>query len=461
MTQTAEEKEILAARFATGNLYKLKYLTNGLQPEQLADLLNTEREIDITKVFQVLDPEKALSTFENLDFENQEHLLETFDAYQLTNTLNQISPDDRTQLFERLPETTVQKYLSLLTDEERKTAKTLLQYPDDSIGRLMTPDFIAVKEDWTVQQVLDYIRIHGKNSETVSIISVTDARGFLIDAMRVREFLLAPLDKRVSDLMDRQFVALNARDDQEKAVKAFKQTNLSALPVTDYNGLLVGIMTVDDVVDVMEQEDTEDIQKIAGVEVMDEPYLTIGLPKMIRKRAGWLTILFLGEMFTATAMSHFSDEIQKVTLLAMFIPLIISSGGNSGSQASTLIIRAIALGEVTLASWWTVIRREFISGLMLGLILGSIGFLRILLWQKLGFYNYSEHWIVVAFTVSLSLLGVVLWGTLMGSILPLFIKRLGGDPAVSSAPFIATLVDVTGIIIYFSVAFMAMSGTLL
>lgn len=461
MTQTDEEKDILAERFATENLYKLKHLTAQLQPEQLADLLNTHRDINVSKVFQVLEPEKALRTFENLDFDNQENLLETFDVHRLTDTLNKLSPDDRTGLFEKLSPATVQKYLSLLSDEERKTANTLLQYPEKSIGRLMTPDFISVKEDWSVQHVLDYIRMHGRNSETLNVIYVTDYQGYLIDDIRVREFLVAPLDKTVGDLMDRQFIALNAKDDQEVAVKVFKQTNRVALPVTDYDGLLLGIITIDDVVDVMEAEATEDIQKIAGVEVLDEPYLTIALTKMIRKRAGWLIILFIGEMFTATAMSHFAIEIQKATILAIFIPLIISSGGNSGSQASTLIIRAIALGEVTLASWWKVIRREFVSGLMLGIVLGAIGFVRIMIWQKLHFYDYSSNWPIVGLTVFFSLIGVVLWGTMAGSLLPLFIKRLGGDPAVSSAPFIATLVDVTGIIIYFTVAFIVMRGTFL
>lgn len=461
MNQTTEEKEILAERFATDNLYKLKHLTAEIQPEQLAELLNSYRDIDVSKVFQVLEPEKAIHTFENLDFDHQENLLETLDVHRLTDTLNKISPDDRTQLFEKLPESTVQKYLSLLSDEERKTAKSLLQYPEESIGRLMTPDFISIKEDWTVQQVLDYVRKNGKDSETLNVIYVTDSKGVLVDDFRMREFLLAPLDKKVGELMDNQFVSLRAKDDQETAVKAFKQTNRVALPVTDFNGLLLGIITIDDVVDVMEQEDTEDIQKLGAVEALDEPYLQISLKKMVRKRAGWLIILFVGETFTATAMSGFQNEIEKAVVLALFIPLIISSGGNSGSQAATLIIRAMALGEVTLQSWWQVIRREFVSGLLLGIALGTIGFLRISLWQELHIWNYGTHWLIVAFTVFLALIGVVLWGTMSGSLLPLLIKRLGGDPAVSSAPFIATLVDVTGLIIYFGIASLVMRGTLL
>lgn len=457
---TADERELLAERFITGNLYKLKHLTAMVQPEELAELINDSEEIDYKKVFQVLDAEKAIKTFENLDFKIQADLLQSFSIDQVSNTLNSISPDDRTALFEKLPEQTLSQYLSLLTDEERKTANQLLQYPEDSIGRLMTPDFISVKEDWTVKQVLDYIRIHGNNSETLSNIYVTDAQGYLIDDIKVRQFLLAPLEKKVSDLMDRQFVGLNAKDDQEKAIEAFKQTNRTALPVTDFNGLLLGIITIDDVVDVIEEEDTEDIQKFGGTEALDEPYLEISLPKMIRKRAGWLIILFLGEMLTASAMGYFNDELNKAVILTLFVPLIISSGGNSGSQAATLIIRAMALGEVSWGDWWRVIRREVISGLTLGSILAIIGYLRIAGWSLFSDF-YGPHASLIALTVSLTLIFVVMWGTLAGSMIPMLLKRLGMDPAVSSAPFIATLVDVTGLIIYFSAAFMILKGTLL
>ncbi len=457
---SADEKELLAERLITGNLYKLKHLTAMLQPEELAEMINVSKEIDFKKVFQVLDAEKAMKTFENLDFDIQEELLSSFTIDQLSNTLNLISPDDRTALFEKLPPATLQNYLSLLSDEERKTAQSLLQYPDDSIGRLMTPDFVSVKEDWTVAQVLEYIRKYGKNSETLSMVYVTDSKGFLIDDIKVREFLVAPLNKKVNELMDHQFISLTAKDDQEEAVKLFKQSNRVALPVTDFNGLLLGIITVDDVMDVMEEEDTEDIQKFGGSEALDEPYLKISLAKMISKRAGWLVILFLGEMLTASAMGYFNNELNKAVVLALFVPLIISSGGNSGSQAATLIIRAMALGEITIENWWHVMRRELLSGLALGSILAAIGFLRIAAWTL--FTNiYGPHWFLIAITVSFTLIGVVLWGTISGSMLPILLKKLGKDPAVSSAPFIATLVDVTGLIIYFSVAFIVLKGTLL
>jgi len=457
---SANERKQLVDQVLHGSLFQLKHLIDRLQPEELADVLNAAREADHLKIFLLLPPEKAIHTFENLDFEIQEDLLSKFTVAQLSQTLNAIAPDDRTQLFEKLNPETVQKYVTLLNDEERRTAQSLLAYPENSIGRLMTPDFLSVKEDWTVQQSLDHIRTTGRQSETLNEIFVTDVHGVLIDVINVGKFLLAPVDAKVSSLMDRHFFSLNAKDDQEKAVKLFKQTNRVALPVTDFNGLLLGIITIDDVVDVMEEEATEDIQKFGGSEALDEPYLKISLLKMVQKRAGWLVVLFVGEMFTASAMGFFDNEIQKAVVLALFVPLIISSGGNSGSQAATLIIRAMALGEVTLGSWWKVVRREFLSGLALGIILAAIGFLRISLWS-LFTDLYGPHWLLIALTVSFSLIGVVLWGTMAGSLLPLGLKKLGADPAASSAPFIATLVDVTGLVIYFSVAVLVLKGTLL
>jgi magnesium transporter len=284
--------------------------------------------------------------------------------------------------------------------------------------------------------------------------------GFLLDDIKVRDFLLAPLDRKVSELMDKQYVSLNAKDDQELAIDIFKQTDRVALPVTDFNGLLLGIITIDDVVDVIEEEDTEDIQKFGGTEALEEPYLKVSFREMISKRAGWLIILFLGEMLTDSAMGYFTNELNRAVILALFIPLIISSGGNSGSQAATLVIRAMALGEITIEQWWMIMRREILSGLVLGTILGIIGFLRIAAWT-LFTDIYGPHWVMIAFTVSFSLVGVVLFGTLSGSMLPLLLRRLGIDPAVSSAPFIATLVDVTGLVIYFSLAYFFLKGLLL
>ena len=324
----------------------------------------------------------------------------------------------------------------------------------------MTPDYIAIREDWTVQQVLDYVREHGQDSETLNVIYVVDDQGLLIDDIRIREFLLTSPASRVSELMDRRYVALKATDEQDVAVSVFRREDRSALPVTDSAGALIGIITVDDVLDIAEAAATEDIQRVGGSEALDEPYISIAFSKMIRKRAGWLTALFLGEMLTATAMSFFEHEIAKAVVLALFVPLIISSGGNSGSQASTLVIRAIALGEVQLKDWWKVMRREIAAGLALGGILGAIGFFRITIWSA--FSNiYGEHWLLIAATVAIALVGVVLWGTLIGSLLPFLLRRLGFDPATSSAPFVATLVDVTGLVIYFSVGLVILRGTLL
>jgi magnesium transporter len=324
----------------------------------------------------------------------------------------------------------------------------------------MTPDYVAVREGWTIQQVLDYVRTHGQDSETLNVLYVLDEHGVLIDDIRIREVLLTDPARRVADVMDRHFIALKATDDQQAAVAEFRQHDRTALPVTDTAGVLIGIVTIDDVLDVAEMEATKDIQRIGGSEALDEPYMDVGFGKMIQKRAGWLTALFMGEMLTATAMGFFEAEISKAVVLALFVPLIISSGGNSGSQASTLVIRALALGEVTLRDWWKVMRREIGAGLALGAILGSIGFLRISVWSAFSDL-YGPHWLLVAVTVAFTLLGIVLWGTLVGSLLPFGLRRLGFDPAASSAPFVATLVDVTGLVMYFSVALIVLRGTLL
>jgi magnesium transporter len=324
----------------------------------------------------------------------------------------------------------------------------------------MTPDLIAVDAGWSVNEVLEYVREHGQDSETLNVIYVVDDRGKLLDDVRIREFLLKPLETKVSDLMDENFVSLNATDSQEDALNIFRKYDRTALPVVDSGGVLVGLVTIDDMLDVAEEEATEDIQKFGGMEAVDETYMRIPLLTMVRKRAGWLVVLFLGEMLTASAMGFYEGEIAKAVVLALFLPLIISSGGNSGSQASMLIIRAMALGEVTLRDWFHVMRKEIISGFLLGCILGTIGFLRVAIWSQ--FSNiYGPHWPLVAMTVGFALVGVVLWGSLSGSMLPFILRRVGADPATSSAPFVATLVDVTGLIIYFSIALLIMRGAML
>lgn len=438
----------------------LRGMLENSSPVDLANLLVRLWTEDQVIVFRVLPRRLAATVFEYLDAPAQGRLLKAMAQADVTALLNDMSPDDRTHLLEELPASATRQMLALLTPEERAVAVSLLGYPEDSIGRLMTPDYVRVLEGWTVERVLEHIRRYGQDSETLSMIYVVDERGVLVDDIRIRNILLASPAARVSELMDRRFVALKATDDQETAIAVFRREDLTALPVTDSSGVLVGIVTVDDVLDVAEAEATEDIQKIGGVEALDGPFMQIPLARMVRKRANWLVILFFGEMLTATAMGFFEEQIERAVVLALFVPLVISSGGNSGSQAATLVIRALALGEVTLRDWWRVMRREVLSGLALGLILGAIGFLRIALWSAF-FQAYGEHWFGVGLTVGLTLVGIVLWGTLVGSMLPFVLRRFGLDPATSSAPFVATLVDVTGLVIYFSVAIVILRGTLL
>lgn len=442
------------------DLGTLREVILDLHPPELAELLSEIDASDQAVVFRLLPRAFAADIFEYLDLDVQQSLLKALGREQVTAILNEMSPDDRTALFEELPGPVVKQLMELLTPTERAIAAKLLGYPEESVGRLMTPDYIAVRADWTVADVLDYIRRHGHDSESLNMVYVTDELGRLIDDIRIREFLLAPLDRLVRELMNERFIRLVATDDREKAVELIREYDRTALPVTDSEGYLVGIVTVDDVLDVAEETATEDIQKFGGVEALDYPYIKTPLFALIRKRAGWLILLFLGEMLTASAMGYFEHEIARAVVLALFVPLIISSGGNTGSQAATLIIRAMALDEIALRDWWYVMRREVLTGLLLGATLGIFGFLRIAVWSAFS-PIYGPHWLLIAFTVMFSLIGVVLWGTLSGSMLPFVLRRFGFDPAASSAPFVATLVDVTGLVIYFSIGSFILRGTLL
>ena len=425
--------------------------------EVIAELPEDQRAI----VFRILPTALAADVFEYLDADAQHALLKSLSSEHAAQILNEMSPDDRSALLEELPGNAVAQLLALLTPAERKVAQQLLNYPDGSVGRLMTPDFISVRVDWTIEHVLTHIREHGRDSETLNVIYVTDDRGRLIDDVRIKEFLLRPTSTLVRDIHDASFVSMKATDPAERALELFRKYDRNTLPVTDAEGRLIGIVTVDDMLDVQEEEATEDIQKLGGTEALDEPYTTIPLLRMVKKRATWLIILFLGEMLTATAMQGYNSEIEKAAVLAMFLPLIISSGGNSGSQATTLIIRAMAVGEVRLRDWWRVMSKELRSGFLLGVLLGSIGFARIMLWQHLHFFDYGAHYQLIAVSVGLALIGVVLWGSVAGAMLPFLLRSCGLDPATSSAPFVATLVDVTGLVIYFNVALVILRGTLL
>jgi len=442
-----------------GNSEALGKYLNTLMPSELIELVSRFPEEDF-EIFDSLNLVLAVRTFKFLPLYSQKKFISKMSPEKLATVLNKLKPDDRTWLLKELPGSTVQNLLKELNPDECKVTVSLLGYPKDSIGRLMTTEYLTVEPQSTVGEAINYIRKEGNNSETISYLFVVDPNGILVDDINLRDFLFAEPSMKVSELMDYHFVALKVNDNQDKAINIFRKFNRTALPVTDLDGILLGIITIDDVLRLSNQEATDDIQKIGGTEALEEPYMEIPLLKLIKKRVSWLIILFLGEMLTATAMGFFSDTISKFVILALFIPLIISSGGNSGSQASTLIIRAMALGEISFKDWWRVMRREIMAGLILGTVLGIVGFLRISLWASL-FHMYSDHWFLYATTIFFSLIGVVLWGTLSGSMLPLILKKLGADPAASSAPFVATLVDVTGLVIYFSIALVILQGTLL
>jgi magnesium transporter len=448
-----------------GDKQKLTEFLDDQNISDVAELIYDYPE-DEAMIISCMSIHRASSVFKILELSNQKKIIKELSPQKTAALLNELPPDDRTDFLEELPSNVVRELIKLLNGEERKVALSLLGYPENSVGRLMTPDYVYVYENNTVAEVLDTIRRKGKDSETIDVIYVINRDGELLDDIRIREFLLAAPDKKVFDIMDDRYIALNAYDDQEKANEVFKMNNRVALPVVSNSNKLLGIVTIDDILWVAEEEFSEDIQKIGGTVALEQPYLDTPFFKLIQKRVGWLIILFLSELLTATAMAYFNDEIAKATMLAMFIPLIMSSGGNSGSQASTLIIQAMAVGEVHVADWWRVIRREILSGLVLGSILGLIGFIRITIWYELmqhGYLHdiYGIHGLRVAITVGVALIGVVLWGTLAGSMLPIALKKFGADPAVSSAPFVATLVDVTGIVIYFSVALLFLKGILL
>ena len=438
----------------------IKEFLNDQNISDVANLIYENPDYE-TQIISHLSIHRAAGVFKILDLTEQTRIIKDLPPFKSAELLNELPADDRVSFLEELPNNTVRELIKTLDPQERKVTLELLGYPENSVGRLMNPDYVYVYEYNTVEQVLQTIRRFGTNTETIDVIYVINEKGELLDDIRIRDFILAAPEIKVQELMDERFISLNVNDDQEVANEVFKMNNRVALPVTDDQNILVGIVTIDDVLWVASEEFSEDIQKIGGTEALDEPYLDIGIFKLVKKRAGWLVLLFLGEMLTATAMQYFQNEIETATVLALFIPLIMSSGGNSGSQASTLIIQAMALGELTISDWWRVMRREFITGLVLGVILGSIGFLRIIIWQNLHIFDYGIYWKLVGTTIFFSLIGIVLWGSLMGSMLPIMLKRMKLDPAASSAPFVATLVDVTGIVIYFSLAYLFLHGLLL
>lgn len=369
--------------------------------------------------------------------------------------------DDAADLVQAAPVEQRDGLLELLEAAARYEVTALLAYAEDVAGGLMNPRFVRLRPEFSVDEAIRYLRIHGRDfAQPIGDAYVLDAQQRLLGIVSPLDLFSSPVNQTIERVMTKDPISVSEDADQELVSQIFRKYDLLAAPVVDGFGRMKGVVTADDIVDVLAEEATEDVQKIGGAGPLDAPYLQTRFSSMLRSRGGWLALLFLGEMLTATAMGWYEDQLSRAIVLVLFLPLIISSGGNAGSQATTLVIRAMALGEVKLRDWWRVVRREFVVGLALGILLAMIGALRIVVWQGL-FDSYGEHYLLIVLTVSLSLVGVVLWGVMAGSLLP-FILRLGGlDPASASAPFVATIVDVTGLVIYFSIAGVVLRGTLL
>lgn len=437
-------------------------LTEELLAADIADLLLTLEHDDAVKLFKALIPRKRIHAFEFLSLEEQEKLVVNLGADTLGAVLDGMSSDDRADLFRHLPEATRERLYPMLAQAERNDVKRLLEFKEGTAGSVMSTEYATVKPEMTVSEALEHLRHVAPQRETIYVLFVIDEQRRLVGVVSLRELITAVAGSKVSDIMRREVISAKASADREEVAALISKYDFLALPIVDDEGRMLGIVTYDDVIDVIKAEATEDAQKLGGMEALDMPYIHTPLLTMFRKRGGWLAILFVGEMFTASAMGFFEHSIEKAVVLALFIPLIISSGGNSGSQAASLIIRALATDEVKIGDWWQVFKREVASGLLLGVLLGMIGFVRIAVWANLGLMGEDgEHWFLLGVTIFFSLIGVVLWGTLSGSMLPIVMKRIGADPAASSTPFVATLVDVTGIVIYFGIATVVLRGTLL
>lgn len=454
---------ILASEFeallAQNDPVRLHAFLDDQNISEVAELVEGFSDEDVT-IIAAMSIHRAASVFKILDLSSQKSIIRKLPANTTALLLNELPADDRTDFLEELPSNVVRELIKLLNPEERKITLSLLGYPENSIGRLMTPDYVYVYATDTIEEVFATIRKYGKDSETINVIYVINDKGELIDDLRISDIILSAPHKKVSELMDDRVIALHPEDDQETASEIFKMNNRVALPVVSQSNKLLGIVTIDDILWVAGEEFSEDMQKMGGTAALEEPYLDVPLLKLYKKRIIWLLILFTGETFTIAAMSGFQKTLEHVLVLSTFIPLIISSGGNSGSQAATLIIQAMALGEITVQDWWRIARREIQSGLYMGVTLGIIG-CSIVLGGHYFLNLFGDHYQQVSIAIGAALIGVVLWGTLMGSMLPLLLKKLGADPATSSTPFIATLVDVTGLLIYFGTAYLLLKDVLL
>jgi magnesium transporter len=442
------------------------FLPRDLSETSIDELLSDWKSLPKSsheELFFNLDRPRAEELFEGIPSVDQAELLQAIPPANRKSWVRLLEPDDIADLIQNLPEEMQTSTLQLLDPPMRVEVTALMAYHEDQAGGLMNSRFARLRADMKVEEAIRYLRAQTTAQvETIYYAYVLDKTQKLLGVVSLRQLFRATPDQRVEDMMVHgdELVTVREEEDQEQIAQVFSANEFLALPVVDEDGRMKGIVTIDDIVQVVQEEATEDIQKFGGIEALDEPYFKIGFFKMIKKRAGWLLVLFIGEMFTATAMARYEDQISKAVVLALFIPLIISSGGNTGSQASTLIIRAMALGEVRLRDWWRVFVRETLSGLALGAILGGVGLLRVFFWPARATL-YGAHYGLVSLTVGCSLIGVVLWGTLAGSMLPFVLRRVGFDPATASAPFVATLVDVTGIVIYFSVANMILGGFLM
>lgn len=437
----------------------LRVAFSEMDPADIAEIIEELPPDESAILFRLLPRHTAAIVFEYLPLEQQTELVQRLATEQLVTVLNEMAPDDRTRLFEELPASVTKRALRTLNPDELKVARQLLGYPERSAGRFMTPEYLAIRPTMTAGEALAYLRANGRGRETLNVIYITDDGGGLQGELRLSSLVMAAPDAKVGDLEDRQLVSIQAMDDREEVVSAFEKYDRVALPVVDSQGVLVGIITVDDVLDVAEEEATEDIQRMGGMEALDAPYLDIGFFGMIRKRVGWLIILFFGETFTISVLRGYEEELSKLTLLSMLLPLIVSSGGNSGSQATTLVIRSLATREVRLRDWPRVLLREVSTGFALGLTLGTLGFARIVLFER---GNYSTDELVrLGLAIGVSLLCVVICGTFLGSMLPMLLRRIGLDPATASAPFVATLVDITGVLLYMQAVKFLLTGILL
>lgn len=452
-------KKLLRGDFSS--LIGLGNNSKNVHPSEVAKMLNSVPADTAFKAFQSLPVNTQIKVFAYVDILLQRKIVKNSAKQRASAILNELSSDDRIAFYSSFKGVERSSFLELLNEKNKDAVHDILGYPDNSVARLINTEFATIDTEITIAEAIKHLRENHKDTEAANVIYVVDKEDKLIDDIPVRRFVLNDPAKKVAEILDGYCVSLKMTDTKEDAVMKFKEYDRVVLPVTNNNNILLGVLTVDDVLDVAEQKDTKEIQNFGGVEGLDYPYVKTAFFSLIKKRATWLIVLFVGEMLTATAMGYFDAEITKAVVLALFVPLIISSGGNSGSQAATLIIRAIALKELTIKDWWFVMRREILSGLTLGFILGTIGFIRISLFQLLNIYNYGVHWLLLALTIFFSLIGIVMWGTLSGSMIPFILKKFKLDPATSSAPLVATLVDVTGLIIYFTIAAIILKGTIL